>query len=148
MGGINDSILLRPIRVGLDIENKKRAFNKVQARELKNQMKTMEFSLMEIMMAYIGKAHLDELSDKKKWTILGLINKPGSHLETNIGVKFKMYTDEDLKAILLEKIINLQTQFSQIYPTEKVVRKEIQKHVPDSKMVSRIIKSLMLSQDC
>ena len=32
-------------------------------------MNPMKFSLMEIMMAYIGKAHLDEFSDQKKWTI-------------------------------------------------------------------------------
>ena len=103
---------------------------------IQDQIDTMKFSLMEIMMAYIGKAHLEEFSDEKKWTILGLINKPGSHLETNIGVEFKMYSNEDLEAILLEKIINLQKQLSEIYPNEKVVQTEIQKQGPDSKTVS------------
>ena len=133
--GVNDSILLRPIRVEPHIKKKKRAFNREKIR-IQDQIDTMEFSLMEIMMAYIGKAHLEEFSDEKKWTILGLINKPGSHLETNIGVEFKMYSNEDLQAILLEKIINLQKQLSEIYPNEKVVQTEIQKQGPDSKTVS------------
>ena len=133
--GVNDSILLRPIRVEPHIKKKKRAFNREKIR-IQDQIDTMKFSLMEIMMAYIGKAHLEEFSDEKKWTILGLINKPGSHLETNIGVEFKMYSNEDLQAILLEKIINLQKQLSEIYPNEKVVQTEIQKQGPDSKTVS------------
>ena len=96
---------------------------------------------MEIMMAYIGKAHLDEFSDEKKWTILGLINKPGSHLETDIGVEFKMYSNEDLKTILLDKITNLQKQLSEMYPNEKVVRKQIQKNILDPNAVSNFIKT-------
>ena len=122
------------------IRIKKRAFNREKHKNSRvlnqDQMDTMKFSLMEIMMAYIGKAHLEEFSDEKKWTILGLINKPGSHLETNIGVEFKMYSNEDLQAILLEKIINLQKQLSEIYPNEEVVQTEIQKQGPDSKTVS------------
>ena len=96
---------------------------------------------MEIMMAYIGKAHLDEFSDEKKWTILGLINRPGSHLETDIGVEFKMYSSEDLKTILLDKITNLQKQLSEIYPNEQVVRKQIQKNILDPNAVSNFIKT-------
>ena len=96
---------------------------------------------MEIMMAYIGKAHLDEFSDEKKWTILGLINKPGSHLETDIGVEFKMYSNEDLKTILLDKITNLQKQLSEMHPNEKVVRKQIQKNILDPNAVSNFIKT-------
>ena len=117
------------------LKRKKRRSTEKKIR-IQDQIDTMKFSLMEIMMAYIGKAHLEEFSDEKKWTILGLINKPGSHLETNIGVEFKMYSNEDLQAILLEKIINLQKQLSEIYPNEKVVQTEIQKQGPDSKTVS------------
>ena len=54
-------------------------------------------SLMEIMMAYVGKDHLEDFSDSIKWTILGLMNKPGSYLEADIGGKLKIYSDEDLK---------------------------------------------------
>ena len=103
-------------------------------------MNPMKFSLMEIMMAYIGKAHLDEFSDQKKWTILGLINRPGSHLETDIGVEFKMYSNEDLKTILLEKITNLQKQLSEIYPNEQAVRNQIHKNVPDPNAVTNLKK--------
>jgi len=108
-------------------------------------MNPMKFSLMEIMMAYIGKAHLDEFSDEKKWTILGLINRPGSHLETDIGVEFKMYSNEDLKTILLDKITNLQKQLSEIYPNEQSVRKQIQKNVPNLNTVTNFIKKLTLT---
>ena len=54
-------------------------------------------SLMEIAMANVGKYHLEEFSDQKKWTILGLMNKPGSYLETDIGGKFRVYSDDELK---------------------------------------------------
>ena len=54
-------------------------------------------SLMEIAMASVGKYHLEEFSDQKKWTILGLMNKPGSYLETDIGGKFRVYSDDELK---------------------------------------------------
>ena len=60
-------------------------------------MELANCSLMEIMMAYVGKDHLEDLSDSKKWTILGLMNKPGSYLEADIGGKLKIYSDEDLK---------------------------------------------------
>ena len=110
-------------------------------------MNPMKFSLMEIMMAYIGKAHLDEFSDEKKWTILGLINRPGSHLETDIGVEFKMYSNEDLKTILLDKITNLQKQLSEIYPNEQSVRRQVQKNVSDSNTVSNFIKNIFSEID-
>ena len=54
-------------------------------------------SLMEILIAYVGKDHLEDFTDSKKWTILGLMNKPGSYLEADIGGKLKIYSDEDLK---------------------------------------------------
>ena len=54
-------------------------------------------SVMEIMMAYVGKDYIGDFSDTIKWTILGLMNKPGSYLEADIGGKLKIYSDEDLK---------------------------------------------------
>lgn len=54
-------------------------------------------SLMEIMMASVGKDYLEDFSDSIKWTILGLMNKPGSYLEADIGGKLKIYSEEDLK---------------------------------------------------
>ena len=71
---------------------------------------------------------------------LGLINRPGSHLETDIGVEFKMYSNEDLKTILLDKITYLQKQLSEIYPNEQAVRKQIQKKFPDPNAVTNLKK--------
>jgi len=54
-------------------------------------------SLMELVMACVGQDYLEDFSEGIKWAILGLINKPGSYLEADIGGKLKIYTDEDLK---------------------------------------------------
>ena len=54
-------------------------------------------SLMEITMACVGKVYLEDFSDSIKWTILGLMNRPGSYLESDIGGKLKIYSDEELK---------------------------------------------------
>ena len=48
-------------------------------------------------MASVGKDYLEDFSDSIKWTILGLMNKPGSYLEADIGGKLKIYSEEDLK---------------------------------------------------
>ena len=61
------------------------------------KMDVANCSLMEIAMASVGKYHLEEFSDQKKWTVLGLMNKPGSYLETDIGGKFRVYSDDELK---------------------------------------------------
>lgn len=88
-------------------------------------------SLMEITMALVGKAYLEEFSEQVKWTILGLMNKPGSYLETDIGVKYKIYSDEDLKNFLLQKIDNLRKILSEKYPTENDIQKDVRNDVPN-----------------
>ena len=65
-------------------------------------------SLMELTMACVGQDYLEDFSDRIKWTILGLMNKPGSYLEADIGGKLKIYTEEDLKESF--KIIRLNSE--------------------------------------
>ena len=60
-------------------------------------MELANCSLMELIMANVGKDYLEDFSDSIKWTILGLMNKPGSYLEADIVGKLKIYSDEDLK---------------------------------------------------
>jgi len=88
-------------------------------------------SLMEITMACVGKVYLEDFSDSIKWTILGLMNRPGSYLESDIGGKLKIYSDEELKAHLLEKIDDLRKQLAEKFPIEDNAEQEAQNNVPD-----------------